>query len=122
MKIGLIDVDNWGKLNKCFPNISLMKISAFYKKQGYCVEWYDLNTHYDIVYMSKVFSFSSEPFSEINADVVVRGGSGYAIRLIEGKEVFDKKNHRNKRYSLWFHVERLSTWMQFLSRTSKGRM
>lgn len=45
--------------------------------------------------MSKVFSFSHEPFSEINADEVIRGGSGYAIKLIDGKEVFDKENHLN---------------------------
>lgn len=41
MKIGLIDVDNWGKINNCFPNLPLMKISAFYKKHNYHVEWYD---------------------------------------------------------------------------------
>lgn len=95
VRIGLIDVDNWGKLDKCFPNLPLMKISAFYKEHGCYVEWYDSKTHYDIVYMSKVFSFSPEPFSEINADEVIRGGSGYAIKLIDGKEVFDKENHLN---------------------------
>lgn len=95
MRIGLIDVDNWGKLDKCFPNLPLMKISAFYKERGCYVEWYDSKTHYDIVYLSKVFSFSPEPFSEINADEVIRGGSGYAIKLIDGKEVFDKENHLN---------------------------
>lgn len=95
MRIGLIDVDNWGKLDKCFPNLPLMKISAFYKERGCYVEWYDSKTHYDIVYLSKVFSFSPEPFSEINADEVIRGGSGYAIKLINGKEVFDKENHLN---------------------------
>lgn len=95
MKIGLIDVDNWGKINNCFPNLPLMKISAFYKKHNYHVEWYDPNKYYDAVYMSKVFSFSHEPFSEINADEVIRGGSGYAIKLIDGKEVFDKENHLN---------------------------
>ena len=95
MKIGLIDVDNWGKINNCFPNLPLMKISAFYKKHNHHVEWYEQNKYYDAVYMSKVFSFSHEPFSEINADEVIRGGSGYAIKLIDGKEVFDKENHLN---------------------------
>lgn len=33
MKIGLIDVDSHN-----FPNLPLMKISAFHKKQGDCVE------------------------------------------------------------------------------------
>ena len=36
MKIGLIDVDGHN-----FPNIPLMKISAWHKKQGDSVEWYD---------------------------------------------------------------------------------
>ena len=35
-KIGLIDVDGHN-----FPNIPLMKISAWHKKQGDHVEWYD---------------------------------------------------------------------------------
>ena len=35
MKIGLVDVDG-----KNFPNIPLMKLSAFHKKQGDSVEWY----------------------------------------------------------------------------------
>ena len=95
MKIGLIDVDNWGKTNNHFHNLPLMKISAFYKKYGCYVEWYDQSRRYDVVYMSKVFSFSPEPFSEINADEVIRGGSGYAIKLIDGKEAFDKENHLN---------------------------
>lgn len=95
MKIALIDVDNWRKLEKCFPNLPLMKLSAFHKKSGDHVEWYNENKHYDIVYMSKVFSFSSEPFFKINADKVIRGGSGYAIKLINGKEEFDKKKHLN---------------------------
>lgn len=94
MKIGLIDVDNHGK-KKRFPNLPLMKISAFYKEHGCYVEWYNPNNHYDYVFMSKVFSFSKEPFNEINADVVIRGGSGYSIELINGKEVFNKKYHKN---------------------------
>lgn len=36
MRIGLIDIDY-----KCsFPNIPLMKISAWHKSQGNTVEWY----------------------------------------------------------------------------------
>lgn len=53
MRIGLIDVDGHN-----FPNIPLMKISAWHKKQGDTVEWYDpmFSGHLDKVYMSKVFS------------------------------------------------------------------
>lgn len=40
MKIGLIDVDNYEKLHKCFPNLALMKISAYHKANGDEVLWY----------------------------------------------------------------------------------
>ena len=95
MQIGLIDVDNWNNLKGCFPNLPLMKLSAWHKEQGNLVEWYDPSKYYDLVYMSKVFSFTNEPFEEIHADQVVKGGSGYAIQLIDGKEVFDQKKHSN---------------------------
>ena len=87
MKIGLIDVDGHN-----FPNIPLMKISAWHKAQGHHVEWYDpmFSDHMDKVYMSKVFSFSPDFEYHIDADEVVQGGSGYCIDLIGGKEFFNK--------------------------------
>lgn len=87
MKIGLIDVDGHN-----FPNIPLMKISAWHKAQGDHVEWYDpmFSGHMDKVYMSKVFSASPDFEYCINADEIVQGGSGYCISLVNGKEVFDK--------------------------------
>ena len=86
-RIGLIDVDGHN-----FPNLPLMKISAYHKAQGDHVEWYDpmFSEHQDRVYMSKVFSFSPDFEYYINADEVIKGGSGYCIRLVNGKEVFDK--------------------------------
>jgi len=91
MKIGLIDVDGHN-----FPNLALMRISAYHKAKGDDVEWWwsDL-IHYDIVYMSKVFSESYSPDipEPMNADKVVKGGTGYAISLVDGKEVFDKSKH-----------------------------
>lgn len=91
MKVGLIDVDNWRKLDKCFPNLALMKISSWYKQQGDSVEWYDpmFSGHCDKVYMSKVFSFSEEYPYHIDADEIVKGGSGYCISLVDGEEVYD---------------------------------
>lgn len=87
MKIGLIDVDGHN-----FPNIPLMKISAWHKKQGDSVEWYNpmFSGHLDKVYMSKVFSFTPDYEYHIDADEVVKGGSGYCISLVDGREVFDK--------------------------------
>ena len=68
LKIGLIDVDG-----KNFPNIPLMKLSAWHKSNGDTVEWYEplFSGHMDKVYMSKVFS----------------GGDGEARRNTE--EIFD---------------------------------
>ena len=86
-KIGLIDVDGHN-----FPNLPLMKISAWHKAQGDHVEWYDpmFSEHMDKVYVSKVFSFSPDFEYCIDADEVIYGGSGYCISLVNGKEVFDK--------------------------------
>ena len=93
MDVGLVDVDNWGRLNNCFPNLPLMKLSAYHKKKGDFVEWYQESKYYDVVYMSKVFSFSAEPQVAINARKIIRGGTGYSIRLQDGKEVFQYNPH-----------------------------
>ena len=92
MKIGLIDVDGHN-----FPNLSLMKISAWHKARGDSVEWYDpmFSGHMDKVYMSKVFSFTPDYEYCIDADVIEKGGSGYAIKLVDGKEVYDKSVDKN---------------------------
>ena len=88
MKIGLIDCD-YGSGKKPFPNLALMKISGWWKYAGAdVVEWYDFTSHYDIVYVSKVFSWTEDYRMPINADKIIRGGSGYQIRLQDGKEVW----------------------------------
>lgn len=93
MKIGLIDVDGHN-----FPNLALMRISAYHKAQGDTVEWWWSDfVHYDIVYMSKVFSdtYSEDLPEPMNADCVIKGGTGYHIRTVDGKEIFDVENHAN---------------------------
>lgn len=87
MKIGLIDVDGHN-----YPNLPLMKLSAYHKARGDSVEWYEplLSGHLDRVYMSKVFSFTPDYEYFINADEIIRGGTGYAITLENGREVYDK--------------------------------
>lgn len=54
------------------------------------MEWYEpmFSGHMDRVYMSKVFSFSTDYQYYIDADEVIRGGSGYCIELVGGKEVY----------------------------------
>lgn len=85
MRIGLIDVDSHN-----YPNLALMKLSAWHKQLGHTVSWHEVGKRYDRVYMSKVFSFTNDYAGEINADEVVRGGSGYAIKNDNGKEWYDK--------------------------------
>ena len=88
MRIGLIDVDGVH-----FPNLALMRISAWHKAQGNTVDWWWTNMiHYDLVYMSKVFSdaYSPDLPEPMNADKVIKGGMGYCITLgSDGKEYFD---------------------------------
>ncbi len=92
MKIGLIDVDGHN-----FPNLPLMKISAWHKAKGDSVEWYYplLSGHLNKVYLSKIFSFTADYQYHIDADEVIKGGSGYAIQNIDGIEVFDKSKDIN---------------------------
>ena len=80
MNIGLISVDSHN-----FPSLPLMKISAWHKQQGDDVEWYNPFTHYDLVYKSKVFANTADYLYPINADNVVRGGTGYAIHGAGGE-------------------------------------
>lgn len=91
MRIGLIDVDGHN-----YPNLPLMKISAWHKQQGDTVEWYEpmFSGHMDKVYISKVFSFSPDYEYFIDADEVVKGGTGYCIELVDGREVFHKERDR----------------------------
>lgn len=95
MRIGLIDVDGHN-----FPNIPLMKLSAWHKRQGDQVEWYQPLIHcigepLDRVYMSKVFSFTRDFEYPINAREIISGGSGYCIDYERGKEVYHpERDHK----------------------------
>lgn len=73
MKIGLIDVDGHSR----FPNLALMRLSAYHKANGDTVEWWNGFEHYDRVYMSKVFTFTPDMETVIDADEIVLGGTGY---------------------------------------------
>jgi hypothetical protein len=87
VKIGLIDVDGHN-----YPNIPLMKISAWHKTKGDSVEWYNpmFSEHMDKVYLSKVFSFTPDYQYFIDADEIIKGGSGYCISIVNGKEVYNQ--------------------------------
>lgn len=107
LRIGLIDLDNTGK----FPNLALMKISAFHKAKGNKVEWYEpLSQEYDIVYVSKVFSWSKDYQEIINAKKIIYGGVGYDLE----NKLDDEIEHVYPDYSLYSYVK--STAYGFLSR------
>ena len=76
LKIGLIDVDGHN-----YPNLALMKISAWHKAHGDTVEWWWGFGHYDRVYMSKVFdeTYSPDIPEPMNAKEIVKGGTGYGL-------------------------------------------
>lgn len=83
MNVGLMAVDS------NHPNLALMKISAYHKSKGDSVEWYTPFDQYDIVYMSKIFSFTEDCRQYMNnAKKIVKGGTGYDIhsRLPEEME------------------------------------
>lgn len=76
MKIGLIDVDGHN-----FPNLPLMKLSAWHKANGDDVEWWNGLKHYERVYQSKVFTdeYSQDNDFVVMADEVIKGGTGYCL-------------------------------------------
>lgn len=97
MEIGLLDVDSHN-----FPNLALMKISAYHKAKGDNVEWHFPLKHYDIVYVSKVFGdeYSQMDMTAINADEIVLGGTGLAITIENGKEVYHKDRDKDLPYEI----------------------
>ena len=72
MRIGLVEVDGHE-----FPNLALMRLSAWHKARGDTVEWWSGFEHYDRVYLSKVFTFTPDFSTVINAGEVITGGTGY---------------------------------------------
>ncbi|MDR2056882.1 MAG: radical SAM protein [Dysgonamonadaceae bacterium] len=74
MKTGLIDVDGHN-----FPNLALMKLAAYHRQNGDTVEWVNHLERYDKVYQSKVFTFTPDVSTVIQADETVKGGTGYKM-------------------------------------------
>lgn len=73
MRIGLVAVDGHNN----FPNLALMKLSAWHKAQGDSVEWaVPLFGNYDRVYLSKIFTFTPDDYTPWNCEIV-KAGTGY---------------------------------------------
>ena len=108
MNIGLIDVDGHN-----FPNLALMKISAYHKAQGDNVEWWWGFGDYDRVYMSKVFdeTYSKDIPEPLNAKEIIKGGTGYGL---DNKLPFEIE-HSAPDYSLYPELTK-NTAYGFLTR------
>lgn len=94
MEIGLIDVDSHN-----FPNLALMKISAWHKQNGDSVEWWNGLKYYDRVYQSKIFDSTYTEDNEfcVNAGEIIKGGTGYDLKNRLPYEI----EHQYPDYSLY---------------------
>lgn len=112
MKIGLIDVDAGDKIPK-YPNLALMKLSAWHKQRGDDVEWWWGFSQYDRVYMAKVFdeTYTRDIPEPVNANEIVKGGTGYGMDNILPDEI----EHIYPDYSLYQELTK-DTAYGFLSR------
>lgn len=123
MEVGLIDVDGHR-----YPNLPLMKLSAWHKQQGDNVEWYIPIKHgfplppMDKVYMSKVFSFTPDYWDFVNAKEVIKGGSGYCIEMVNGKEVYHKENDAQLPYEIEHIYPDYSLYPELTKDTAYGFM
>ncbi len=89
MKIGL-----WSDCHN-FPSLPLMKLSAYHKSLGDSVSMYVPLEKYDIVYASKVFSFTPDIDDEysVRTEEFRKGGTGYCISVKDGIECFDESKN-----------------------------
>lgn len=94
IRIGLIDVDSHN-----FPNLCLMKLSAYHKAQGHQVCFWNPLFYFDVVYKSRVFTdtYSKDNITVRNAGQVIKGGTGYG----PGPDLPDEIEHRYPDYSLY---------------------
>lgn len=93
-KILLVDVDYLAdkqrkKKRKRFPNIALMKISAWHKQHGDQVSWDEKDP--DIIYASMVFTKNKDSLYFLkndypNAEIHI-GGSGYDLDIVLPEEI-----------------------------------
>ena len=76
MKVALHDSDKTR-----FPNLALMKLSAHHKSLGHDVQWFNalMRDEYDVIYSSKIFTFTAEDKYLPSDNRVIKGGTGYCL-------------------------------------------
>lgn len=80
-----------------FPNLALMKLSAWHKKRGDIVSFFESNKSYDKIYSSKVFSFTEKDRNLPDEERVIKGGTGYNLAM----KLPDEIEHIMPDYSLY---------------------
>ncbi len=117
MDIGLYDVDSHN-----FPNLALMKISAYHKSKGDNVEWWCPIFHYDKLYVSKIFGDEYSTISPMafNADEIIFGGTGFAITIENGKEVYHKDRDKDLPYEIEHMYPDYDLYPQYTKDTAYG--
>lgn len=62
-----------------YPNLVLMKLSAFHKSQNHSIYWFNSFETYDTIYSSKVFTWTPQnPYLPHNTTI---GGTGYDMTI-----------------------------------------
>lgn len=84
MKIGLVDVDGHN-----FPNLCLMKLSAWHKAKGDEVEFAIPLMKYDRIYMARVFDdlYTHDDLTAYQCDKIIKGGTGYGLEKTLPNEI-----------------------------------
>lgn len=101
MKIGIIDADLLDNGTR-HPNLALMKISGFMKSQGNDVSLimsYQSLEQFDVIYLSRVFTFTNVPDWVIALPNVKIGGTGFFSD--GGENLPDEIEHHMPDYSLY---------------------
>jgi hypothetical protein len=105
MKVRLLQLDG------SMPNIALMKLSTYHKALNDDVNWYSHIEDYsdtDILYISKLFNFTSDTqYLPLNAKII-KGGTGYDIKSklpleVEKITTLDYSLYPTCDYSLQFY-------------------
>lgn len=101
VNIGIIDADLIDNGTR-HPNLALMKISGYQKSKGHDVKLlvgYSDIDKYDVIYISKVFTFTSVPTGIENISNVIIGGTGFFED--GGENLPDEIEHHMPDYELY---------------------
>ena len=103
LKIGIIDADLLSNNSHRFPNLALMKISAYHKYRRSdkvtLLMNYDDVEKYDMIYISKVFDYTEIPIDIMKYDNIYYGGTGFYYELMP--DLPDFMEHMKPDYILY---------------------